>query len=235
MARESITYVSEVCERTVNDRKGGHLAVRRRDGRVVLRERAMVAPEDEQYFEDTDRHALFHANNLWVDLDALGARLTEADGGLGLPIIVNRKTVDPSRKDSTPVIQVESAMGAAVQVFDGARAVRVPRTRFRPVKTTNELLLLRSDLFGFDDAFHVVAQTDRPDPRIDLDDHYKLIGDFDDRFPAGAPSLRDCTALTVRGDVTFGAGVRCVGDVTVSADSPLTLPDGATLDSSGSR
>jgi UTP--glucose-1-phosphate uridylyltransferase len=235
MARESIPYVAEVCERTPNDRKGGHLAVRRSDGRLVLRDSAMVAPEDEDAFQDVQRHPLFHSNNLWVDLDALGARLTEADGGLGLPIIVNRKTVDPSRKDSTPVIQVESAMGAAVQVFDGARAVRVPRTRFRPVKTTNELLLLRSDLFGFDDAFHVVAQTDRPDPRIDLDDHYKLIGDFDDRFPAGAPSLRDCTALTVRGDVTFGAGVRCVGDVTVSADSPLTLPDGATLDSSGSR
>ena len=235
MARESIPYVAEVCERTPNDRKGGHLAVRRSDGRLVLRDSAMVASEDEGAFQDVQRHPLFHSNNLWVDLDALDARLTEGDGVLGLPIIVNRKTVDPSRKDSTPVIQVESAMGAAVQVFDGARAVHVPRTRFRPVKTTNELLLLRSDLFGFDDDFQVVAQTDRPDPRIDLDDHYTLIADFDARFPAGAPSLRDCTGLTVRGDVTFGAGVRCVGDVTVSADSPATVPDGTTLESTGPR
>ncbi len=102
MARESIPYVSEVCERTVNDRKGGHLAVRRSDGRVVLRDSAMVAPEDQQYFQDTERHPLFHANNLWVDLDALAEQMAARDGVLGLPIIVNRKTVDPSRKDSTP-------------------------------------------------------------------------------------------------------------------------------------
>ena len=229
MARESIPYVSEVCERTVNDRKGGNLAVRRRDGRLVLRDSAMVAPGEDEYFQDTSRHTLFHANNLWVDLEALATRLSETEGVLGLPIIVNRKTVDPSRKDSTPVIQVESAMGTAIEVFDGSRAVHVPRRRFRPVKTTNELLLLRSDLFGFDEGFEVVAQTDRPDPRVDLDDHYKLIGDFDDRFPGGAPSLVECTSLTVRGDVTFGSGVRCVGDVRVSADEPRTIEDGTTL------
>lgn len=120
-------------------------------------------------------------------------------------------------------------MGTAIEVFEGSRAVHVPRTRFRPVKTTNELLLLRSDLFGLDEDFHVEAQTDRPDPRIDLDDHYKLIADFDARFPAGAPSLRECTSLTVRGDVTFGADVRCVGDVVVEAQEPTRIEDGATL------
>ena len=229
MARESIPYVSEVCERTVNDRKGGHLAVRRRDGRVVLRERAMVAPEDEQYFEDTDRHALFHANNLWVDLDALHEQLEARDGVLGLPIIINRKTVDPSRSDSTPVIQVESAMGTAIEVFDGSRALHVPRRRFRPVKTTNELLLLRSDLYGFGDGHEVVAQSHRPDPRVDLDEHYTLIDDFDARFPEDAPSLVECTSLVVRGDVTFGAGIRCVGDVVVETDEPRSIPDGSTL------
>ena len=136
MARESIRYVSEVCERTVNDRKGGHLAVRRGDGRVVLRDSAMVAPEEQHYFEDTERHALFHANNLWVDLEALTDQMRARGGVLGLPIIVNRKTVDPSRKDSTPVIQIESAMGTAIEVFDGSRAVHVPRRRFRPVTTS---------------------------------------------------------------------------------------------------
>lgn len=229
MARESIPYVSEVCERTANDRKGGHLALRRSDGRVVLRESAMVAPEDQEHFQDTQRHSLFHANNLWVDLDALDAQMSARDGVLGLPIIVNRKTVDPGRKDSTPVIQVESAMGTAIEVFDGSRALHVPRRRFRPVKTTNELLMLRSDLYGFGDGFDVVAQSPRPDPRVDLDDHYTLIHEFDSRFPGGAPSMIECTSLTVRGDVTFGAGIRCVGDVVVEADEPRTIPDGSTL------
>jgi UTP--glucose-1-phosphate uridylyltransferase len=229
MAREEIPYVSEVCERTANDRKGGHLALRRSDGRVVLRESAMVAPEDQDHFQDIRRHSLFHANNLWVDLDALETQMSARDGVLGLPIIVNRKTVDPSRKDSTPVIQVESAMGTAIEVFDGSRALHVPRRRFRPVKTTNELLLLRSDLYGFGDEFDVVARSSRPDPRVDLDDHYTLIRQFDARFPVGAPSMIECSSLTVRGDVTFGAGVRCVGDVVVEADEPRTIPDGSVL------
>jgi UTP--glucose-1-phosphate uridylyltransferase len=120
-------------------------------------------------------------------------------------------------------------MGTAIGVFDGARAVHVPRSRFRPVKTTNELLLLRSDLYGFEDGSQIAAQTEGADPRIDLDDHYKLIDDFDARFPSGAPSLRECTSLTVHGDVTFGGGVRCVGDVVVEADEPQTIPDGTTL------
>ncbi len=103
MAREGIPYVAEVCERTRNDRKGGHLAVRKSDGRLVLRDSAMVAEGEERFFQDTDRHPWFHANNLWVDLDvAAPQRLAERDGILGLPIIVNRKTVDPTRPDSTP-------------------------------------------------------------------------------------------------------------------------------------
>lgn len=233
MARESIPFVSEVCERTPNDRKGGHLAVRRSDGRLVLRESAMVAPGEDRYFQDTSRHTLFHANNLWVDLDVLAQVLDSGDGVMGLPIIVNHKTVDPRRKDSTPVIQIESAMGTAIEVFDGARAVHVPRSRFRPVKTTNDLLLLRSDLYGFEDGSQIAAQTGAADPRIDLDDHYTLIDDFDARFPSGAPSLRECTSLTVHGDVTFGGDIRCVGDVVLEAAEPQKIPDGTTLQPSG--
>ena len=233
MAREGIPYVAEVCDRTVNDTKGGHLAVRRRDGRLILRDSAMTAPGEEGYFADNERHRLFHANNLWVDLEVLGARLAVRDGVLGLPIIVNRKTVDPTRKDSTKVIQVESAMGTAIEVFEGSRALHVPRSRFRPVKTTNELLLLRSDRFALDEASRVVTRTDTPDPGIDLDRHYADIVAFDERFPAGPPSLVGCTSLTVRGDVTFGAGVVCVGDVRIEAAAATTVPDGARLDGSG--
>ena len=41
-------------------------------------------------------------------------------------------------------------------------------------------------------------------PVVDLDDdHYKLLRDFDARFPAGAPSLVECERLAVEGDVTL--------------------------------
>lgn len=231
MVDHDLPYVAEVCERTPSDRKGGHLAVRRSDGRLVLRDLAMVAEGDERHFQDITRHSTFHANNLWVNLELLRDRL-RADGGvLGLPIIVNRKTVDPSRRDSPKVIQIESGMGTAIEVFEGSEALLVPRTRFRPVKTTNDLLLTRSDFFDFDDGHHVVAARSGREPFVDLSDAYRLVPDFEARFPQGVPSMRRCTSLRVPGDVTFGADVTCVGDVVVEGTDPV--PDGAVLAGEG--
>ncbi|MEI2730803.1 MAG: UTP--glucose-1-phosphate uridylyltransferase [Dermatophilaceae bacterium] len=229
MLANGVSYVAEVCERTVNDRKGGHLAVRRSDGRLVLRDSAMVVPGEEGSFGDIRRHTTFHTNNLWIDLDALAQVLSERGGLLGLPIVVNRKTVDPSDPASTPVIQLETAMGAAIETFEGSRAVLVPRSRFRPVKTTNELLLIRSDRYTLDETSQIVLTTDSPEPSIDLDEHYTLVPDFDARFPHGVPSIRECTSLRVSGEVTFGAGVVCRGDVRIHAERPLRIPDGTVL------
>lgn len=226
---EDIPFAAEVAERTLNDRKGGHVAVRKEDGRLILRESAMVVDGEQDLFQDTSRHQWFNTNNLWVGLDELDALMRERDGVLGLPIIVNRKTVDPTRKDSLKVIQIESAMGTAVEAFEGSVALRVPRTRFRPVKTTNELLLLRSDVFELDEQSRIVSRIDHAEPRISLDDHYKFINDFDERFPQGAPSLRECTSFAVEGDVTFGADVAAVGAVEVVASAPSTVPDGTRL------
>lgn len=225
--RESIPFAMEICERTRNDRKGGHVARRMADDRLVLREIAMVADGEEELFQDTSRHRYFNTNSIWIDLDVLAAVLDDRDGVLGLPIVVNRKTVDPSDAASTPVIQIESAMGSAIESFDGARVVEVPRTRFRPVKTTNELLLLRSDVFEVDEHGRVHGTSERPDPKVSLSSAYKLVRDFEARFPHGAPSLRRCDSLTVEGDVVFGAGVECVGDVVVVGDGRIA--DGAVL------
>lgn len=229
LAGQGIPYLAEVTERTRNDRKGGHLARRRSDGRTILRDNAQVAPDEDHYFQDTERHVYFHVNNLWLDLEALARELDERDGVLGLPIIVNRKTVDPTRSDSTPVIQIESAMGTAVEVFEGAQALLVPRTRFRPVKTTNELLLLRSDIYRLDEDYHVTSLIDHDEPFIDLGTRYKLIDDFEERFPAGPPSLREASSLRVPADATFGAGVVVRGDATVTGEGRVTIPDGTVL------
>ena len=164
-----------------------------------------------------------------VTLDALDVLMRERDGVLGLPIIVNRKTVDPTRPDSTEVIQIESAMGTAVEAFEGSVALRVPRTRFRPVKTTNELLLLRSDVYELDEQHRIVARTDHPDPTISLDEEYKFVDDFDGRFPYGPPSLIECTSFSVEGDMTFGARVTAVGEVEVSASAPARVDDHTRL------
>lgn len=230
---EDVPYAAEVCERTHNDRKGGHLAVRKSDGRLILRDNGAVAPGEMDYFQDIELHTTFHTNNLWVSIERLHERLAATGGVLGLPMIVNRKTVDPTERASTPVIQIESAMGAAIEVFEGARAIQIPRSRFRPVKTTSELLLLRSDLYELTDIFELDSRLSRPDPFIDLGPTYAFIDDFNARFAHGAPSLTDCTMLRLRGDLTFGADVRCVGDVDIVADHPSVVPDGAELTDGG--
>ena len=102
-----------------------------------------------------------------------------------------------------------------------------PRSRFRPVKTTNELTLVRSDLFRFEPDWRVAATTERPDPLIDLSSEFAFVDDLERLFPAGVPSLRECDSLRVRGAVTFGADVTCRGDVVV--DGPALVPDGAVI------
>ncbi len=234
IAREEIPFVMEVTDRTEADRKGGHIA-HRRDGGYVLRESAQTPEEDLGALQDISRHRYVNTNNLWVDLRALKALLSERDGVLGLPLIVNRKTVDPSDKSTPEVFQLETAMGAAVGVFEGGRPLRVPRRRFSPVKTTEDLLALRSDAYGLADDARVELDSRRGGrpPVIDLDDdHFKRLGDFDARFAEGAPSLVECDRLAVEGDVAFGRGVVVRGSVSVSADGSgqRRIEDGAVLE-----
>ena len=232
-ARSGAPLAMEVCRRTASDRKGGHLAVRRADGQLVLREKAQTAEEDEGAFGDVERHRFFNTNTLWLDLDQVAAVLEERGGVLGLPLIRNEKTVDPTDPSSPRVVQVETAMGSAIEVFEGATAIEVPRTRFRPVKTTDDLLLLRSDAFELTDGAELRPVVE-PLPLVTLGEHYRTLAAFESRFPHGAPSLREASSLTVEGDWTFGADVRAVGDAVLGATpGPRQVPDGATVSADG--
>jgi UTP--glucose-1-phosphate uridylyltransferase len=229
IAAEELPYVAEVTERTEADKKGGHLGVLKESGGLILRETAQTPDEDMDAFTDVERHPYFHVNNLWVDLRALDALHPERDGVLGLPMIVNEKTVDPADSSTPPVYQLETAMGAAIGVFDGARAIRVPRSRFVPVKKTSDLLVLRSDAYVLAEGARIELAKGRSSaPLVDLDDgHFKLLADFDARFPAGPPSLAEAERLEVRGDVTFGRDVAVRGSVRV--EGPRRVEDGAEL------
>lgn len=227
MEAEGVPFLMEVTERTEADRKGGHLAKRIEDGRLVLRETAQTPDEDKAALQDLGKHRYANTNNLWVSLRALDAAMRERDGVLGLPMIRNQKTVDPGDKASPEVFQIETAMGAAIEVFEGARALIVPRTRFAPVKTTDDLLALRSDAYRLTDDARVELVRDSV-PIVTLDpDHYKLMRDFDARFPDGPVSLKEADRFEVDGDVTFGADVVARGSVKVTG--PATIDAGTTL------
>jgi len=225
-ARSGAPFAAEITRRTPMDLKGGHLARRRADGRLVLRETAQTPADELHFFTDATRHPYTHCNNLWFDLVALRAKLTQTGGVLGLPLILNSKTVDPRDATSPVVYQIESAMGAAISSFEGAAAIAVPRSRFLPVKTTNELALLRSDVFELGQDFVPRAVVD-PLPVIALAKLYAKITDFDQRLPWPL-SLAEARRLTVEGDWSFGRSVRVVGDVGLGPEGGV-VPDGAVL------
>jgi UTP--glucose-1-phosphate uridylyltransferase len=210
-------FAIEAVRRSSSDRKGGHFAVRRSDGRIVLRETAQTLPEDQEALGDLDRHRFTSTNNIWVNLEALDIELAGRDGMLGLPLIRNVKHVDPSDASTPEVVQIESAMGAAIEIFSGARTIEVTRRRFVPVKTTNDLLVLRSDVYDIGEDF-VLDQASPMVPFVDLDGVYKLVGDFDKRFKEGAPSLRQAESFVVDGDWSFGDNVKVVGKVTLDGE-----------------
>jgi UTP--glucose-1-phosphate uridylyltransferase len=226
-------FLMEVADRTEMDRKGGHLA-RASDGRLVLRESAQCPPADQGAFQDVERHRYFNTNNLWINLRVLAEVLEARDHHLGLPLICNAKTVDPRDPLSTPVWQLETAMGAAIGVFPDACALRVPRERFAPVKTTEDLLAVRSDAYVLTaDQRIVPSPLRRAGPlRVDLDPtHYRFVTDLDERFPHGAPSLVECRECRIVGDFRFGRDVRFSGSVSLVnlSGEAVAIPDGAML------
>lgn len=232
-ATSGAPFAIEAVRRTASDRKGGHFARRRSDGRIVLRESAQTLEQDKAALADLDRHRFTSTNNLWFDLHAMRDVLRQRQGILGLPLIRNVKTVDPSDPTSPEVVQIETAMGAAIEVFEGARTIEVGRDRFVPVKTTNDLLVLRSDVYDLGQDF-VLDQASEAVPFVDLDsEYYKLVGEFDKRFPEGAPSLREATSVRVEGDWTFGRGVRLAGDVVLEAESAQRVEPGTVLGEAG--
>lgn len=221
VAAHRLPFLMEVARRTEADRKGGHIA-RHIDGHLLLREVAQTPEDDLPAFQDIERHHYFNTNNIWVHLPTLRDVLDERNNVLKLHMIRNAKTVDPKDPASPKVFQLETAMGAAIEVFAGAQALHVTRERFMPVKVCADLLALRSDIYTMADDFQL-----RPNPKrtagavaIELDSrYYTMVEDFETRFPA-TPSLVDCARLEVKGDVVFEPDVTIRGVVQVSNDGP---------------
>lgn len=220
LAEHQFPFMMEVAEKTPADIKGGHLA-RHRNGRLILREAAQCPQDEIKAFQDISRYRFFNTNNIWVNLESL-TRLFAKEHTLHLPMILNPKTVDPRNEKSPTVYQVETAMGAAISLFDGATAVKVPRSRFFPVKSCNDLLALRSDCYVLTDDYQLHLNPERTSTgqpetvKIKLDpSFYGKIDLLEQRFRHGLPSLVGCEALSIEGDVYFERGVIVRGRVTI--------------------
>jgi UTP--glucose-1-phosphate uridylyltransferase len=228
-----LPFLMEVTTRTEADRKGGHLA-RLKSGGLALRESAQCPDNERQEFQNIEKYRYFNTNNLWINLKSLKSQFDQCGNLLELPLIVNRKPVDPTNPKSTPVYQLESAMGAAISIFPNAGAVCVPRDRFAPVKTTDDLLALWSDAYVLGDDMHMnlhPARRGKP-VIVRLDPVY--FGTYENlkaRFSDGAPSLVDCESLTVKGDFKFGRHVVVKGAIHLNNSAPgqKLIPDRSIL------
>lgn len=214
-AKSGAPFVMEVTRRTEADKKGGHLAVRKSDSQPILREVAQCPDADVPEFQNIEKHRYFNTNNLWIRLDAL-RDFQQANGGvIPLPVIRNTKTADPRDASTPPVYQLETAMGAAIQSFPGACAVCVPRSRFFPVKTCSDLLLLRSDAIeiGADGLMSLAPECGGITPVVLLDSKtYKLVDSLDS---LGIPSLKNVSKLVVKGPHNFAPGEPLSGEVMI--------------------
>ncbi|KAL5268322.1 hypothetical protein ACHWQZ_G002251 [Mnemiopsis leidyi] len=183
-------FIAEVTNKTRADVKGGTLI--EYNGCVKLLEYAQVPKEKVDDFKCVKKFKIFNTNNLWISLKAIKERVVT--GTLERDVIVNHKALDDGRN----VIQLETAVGAAIKNFSGAFAINVPRSRFLPVKHTSDLLLVMSNLYNLEDG--VIAMS--PDrqfpstPLIKLGPDFKRIQSFLKRFQT-IPDLLELDHLTV--------------------------------------
>ncbi len=235
LVTKDFPFMMEVAEKTKADIKGGHIARLRQTGGLVLREIAQCPEEEIEEFQDIQVYKYFNTNNIWVNLVFLKDQLKEAGNILKLPVIVNPKRISPKDDSSPEVYQIETAMGSAISIFERAAAVKVPKTRFAPVKRCQDLVALMSDCYVMTEDSRVIQNPQRRlgAIKIDLDDrYYRKIDQLQERFPHGVPSLVDCKSLKVEGNVYFGRGIMIKGDVTIT--NPLSkwvsIPEGAVID-----
>lgn len=154
-----------------------------------------------------------------------------------MEIIVNKKTHESGEK----IIQLETAVGAAIKHFKGSHGVNVPRSRFLPgiphsltktVKSTSDLFLVISDLYSIHHGQMIISplRIFPTIPVVKLGDHFKKVQHFLSRFQS-PPNILELDHLTVTGDVTFGSGVVLIGTVIIVANhgERIDIPSGSIL------
>eukprot|EP00871_Galdieria_phlegrea_P005504 jgi/Galph1/5955/GphlegSOOS_G4545.1 len=217
-------YCMELTDKTRADVKGGTLISY--DGQVTLLEVAQVPKEHTEEFKSVKKFKVFNTNNIWLNLRAVKKRVKE--GKMDLDIIANTKTVGDQK-----VIQLETAVGSAIRYFENARGVNVPRSRFLPVKSTSDLLLVQSNLYTLKSGTLIPnpLREFNTTPVVKLGPEFQKVADYNARFET-IPDLLELDHLTVSGDVSFGSGVKLKGTVIIVASrgNKIMIPSGSVLE-----
>ncbi|KAL3963884.1 hypothetical protein ACCO45_000888 [Purpureocillium lilacinum] len=198
MVETKAEYIMELTNKTKADVKGGTIIDY--EGSVRLLEIAQVPKE----------HAI--------------KRVVENDE-LEMEIIPNGKTIPGDKKGESDIsiIQLETAVGAAIRHFKNAHGVNVPRRRFLPVKTCSDLMLVKSDLYTLKHGqLQMSAARFGDAPLIKLGGDFKKVSDFQKRIPS-IPKVLELDHLTITGAVNLGRGVTLKGTVIIVATEGSTI------------
>ncbi|KAL8888796.1 MAG: hypothetical protein Q9205_001750 [Flavoplaca limonia] len=230
MVKTEAEYIMELTDKTKADVKGGTII--NYDGSVRLLEIAQVPKEHTNEFKSIKKFKYFNTNNIWLNLQAI-KRVVE-NNELEMEIIPNSKSIPADKKGESDVsiIQLETAVGAAIRHFKNAHGVNVPRRRFLPVKTCSDLMLVKSDLYSLKHG-QLVMDQDRfgPAPLIKLGNDFKKVSDFQKRI-SSIPKILELDHLTITGAVNLGRGVVLKGTVIIVATegSTIDVPPGSVLE-----
>lgn len=223
MFDKDIPFLMEMTEKTAADVKGGTLY--QSGDQLQLLEIAQVPEEHVEEFASARKFKIFNTNNIWVNLVHLKKCLEQ--GPLDLDVIVNEKEVG-----GKTVVQLETAIGSALNQFSGAVGLVVGRDRFLPVKKTSDLLMAQSDLFIFERGRPVrnPARNLHDLPEICLGGSFEFLDDYQTRIPV-PPSMLELEKLNMDGDVRLESEVTLKGVVSIRGNKKrITVPRGSILD-----
>ncbi|ERS98437.1 hypothetical protein HMPREF1624_05221 [Sporothrix schenckii ATCC 58251] len=230
MVETKSEYLMELTNKTKADVKGGTIIDY--DGSVRLLEIAQVPKEHVNEFKSIKKFRYFNTNNIWMNVKAV-KRVVENDE-LAMEIIPNGKTIPGDKKGESDIsiIQLETAVGAAIRHFHNAHGVNVPRRRFLPVKTCSDLMLVKSDLYTVKHGQLQMSSNRFGDaPLIKLGSDFKKVSDFSKHIPS-IPKIIELDHLTITGAVNLGRGVTLKGTVIIVATegSTIDIPPGSILE-----
>ena len=205
MIEKKIPFLMEVTPKTPADVKGGTLY--EQNGKLKLLEIAQVPKEYIDDFCSQDKFSVFNTNNIWINLIALEERLRE--GPLNLNVIVNRKNIQ-----GKAIVQLETAIGSAINCFEDAVGLCVSRDRFMPVKKTEDLFLVQSNLFNLDGGRLVRNEERKIDylPEVKFGSPLNQLESFQKCFPV-IPDLLELELLDIAGRVFFEGSASLKGRV----------------------
>mmetsp|Transcript_5211 Transcript_5211/g.9386 ORF Transcript_5211/g.9386 Transcript_5211/m.9386 type:complete len:574 (-) Transcript_5211:420-2141(-) len=211
-------FCMEVTKRESQDLFGGTLV--QYEGKPLLLEAAGVNKQLGDILRRDKRFDKFNTNNLWVNLRNLQS-LFAVKKSLDIPVMLREKTTVDARGVETGTIAFKSAAGAAISLFKNVVVISVSRARFLPVKTTDDLFAVQSDLFTIQHGALRLSNKrtiSPPVPTVKLGPNFRSIEEYSKRLPFGVPDLVELEHLTVSGDVHFRNHVQLKGTVIIVAE-----------------